>query len=42
MAEPAAEEIPTTRPVFLHVKRDEFDWMPSIEQIQDMRQRMQN
>jgi hypothetical protein len=25
MLEPAAEEIPTTRPVFLHLKQGEYD-----------------
>jgi hypothetical protein len=35
MAEPAAEEIPTT-PVFLHLKHGKFDWMPSTEETQEL------
>ena len=42
MAEPAAEEILTTRPVFLHLKHGEFDWMPSKEQTKEMRDRMKS
>ena len=42
MAETAAEETPTTRPVFLHLKHGEFDWMPSKEQTKEMRDRMKS
>ena len=42
MAEPVAEDILTTRPVFLHLKQGQYDWMPSPEQTREMRQRMKN
>ena len=42
MDEPAAEEIPTTRPVFLHLKQGQYDWMPSPEQTQEMRHQMKS
>ena len=42
MAEPVAEEILTTRPVFLQLKQGQYDWMPSPEQTQEMRQLMKN
>jgi hypothetical protein len=42
MIEPAAEEITTTSPVFLHLKQGQCDWMHSTGQTREMRQRMKN